>query len=371
MKRCYYEVLGVAKDANDDAIRKAYNALAMKWHPDRNPGDPEAEVHFKAVVEAYSVLRDGEKRKTYDRYGHAGLDAGQAGGFPFGGGEDLMDMLREAFNMFGGRGGGRRGPRAGADLQVAFEITLLESYRGVKKEFKVPRNEACSTCKGSGARPGTQVSSCRRCGGQGALGSFLFQQTCPSCRGRGSIINDPCRDCRGNGQIEAQHEVAVDVPAGIDDGMQIVVRGAGENGEPGAPRGDLYCLVRVKSHQLFARDGQHLHTEVPISFSHAALGAPLDVPTLEGKSATITVPRATQSGDEVRVTGKGMPHVRGGRPGDLVVHLRVETPKNLTARQEELFRELAELEAKSPPPGKKSWLERIAEFFTSAKGDKG
>ncbi len=370
-KQCYYEVLGVSRDANDDAIRKAYNALAMKHHPDRNPGDAEAEVRFKLVVEAYAALRDPDKRKVYDRYGHAGLESA-AGGFG-GGGDDLMDILREAFSMFGGGGGGRggrRGPRSGADLQVQIELTLAEAFHGVRKELRIPRHEHCKTCGGSGAKPGTKATPCRRCNGQGALGSFLFQQACPSCRGRGVTIGDPCRDCRGQGLVESEHDVAVDIPPGVDDGMQVVVRGEGENGEPGGDRGDLYCLVRVRAHQLFAREGQNLHTEVPISFSQAALGASIDVPTLEGKSVTVQVGKGSQPGDEVRVLGKGMPHVRGGRTGDLVIHLRLETPRNLTARQEELFRELAELDAKSPPPGRKSWLERIAEFFAPAKGDK-
>ncbi|MBY0228061.1 MAG: molecular chaperone DnaJ [Gemmataceae bacterium] len=368
MKRCYYEVLGVEKGAGDDAIRKAYNALAMKHHPDRNPGDAEAEATFKLVVEAYTVLRDPQKRQVYDRYGHAGLE-GAGGGA--GMGDDLMDMLREAFSMFGGGGRRQRGPRSGADLQVQFEISLLEAYQGVTREFQVPRHEPCGTCKGTGAKPGTKAAPCRRCNGQGAVGSFLFAQACPSCRGKGATIADPCKDCRGQGQIETEHAVSVDIPAGVDDGMSVVVRGAGENGEPGGQPGDLYCLVRVKGHPLFARDGQALHTEVPLSFAQAALGARIDVPTLEGKAVTLAVPKGSNSGDEVRVTGKGMPHVRGGRQGDLVVHLRVETPRNLTPRQEELLRELGELEGKNPAPARKSWLERIAEFFTSPAKSEG
>jgi molecular chaperone DnaJ len=365
-KTCYYEVLGVSRDASDDAIKKAYNALAMKLHPDRNPGDAEAESRFKLVVEAYAVLRDPEKRRVYDRYGHAGLEGASGGGFS--GGDDLMEILREAFSMFGG--GGRRGPRGGADLQAQIEVTLAEAYHGVRKELSVPRHEPCKVCKGTGARPGARPATCRRCNGQGVLRSFIFQQACPTCRGRGTAINDPCRDCSGQGLTESHHDVTVEIPPGIDDGMQVVVRGAGEYGEPGAPPGDLYCLIRVQSHPLFTREGQHLHIEVPITFSQAALGGSVEVPTLEGKGVTVQVARGSQPGDEVRVTGKGMPHVRGGRPGDLVAHLKVETPRSLTARQEELFRELAELEAKSPPPGKKSWLERIAELFAPSRGDK-
>ena len=367
-KRDYYEILGIAKDAGDDAIRKAYNALAMKHHPDRNPGDAESETHFKLVVEAYTVLRDPQKRQVYDRYGHAGLEGAGVGG----GGDDLMDMLREAFNMFGGGGRRQRGPRSGADLQVQFEITLLEAYKGTTREFTVPRHEACKACKETGAKPGTKAAPCKRCNGQGAIGSFLFAQACPACKGKGATISDPCRECKGEGAIETEHEVKVDVPPGIDDGMSLCVRGEGENGDPGGSPGDLYCLVRVRSHPLFARDGQALHAEVPISFAQAALGGGLEVPTLEGKAVNITVPRGTNSGDEVRVTGKGMPHVRGGRTGDMVIHLRVETPRNLSPRQEELLRELGELEGKNPAPARKSWLERIAEFFTaSSKAGEG
>ena len=257
MKRDYYEVLGVARDSGDDAIRKAYNVLAMKHHPDRNPGDAEAEVHFKLVVEAYAVLRDPQKRQVYDQYGHAGLE-GSAGGR---GGDDLMDMLREAFNMFGGGRGRSRGPRSGADLQVQFEITLLEAYKGTTREFAVPRHEPCKTCKGTGAKPGTKAVPCKRCNGQGAVGSFLFAQACPACKGKGSVISDPCRDCRGEGSIETENQVKVDVPPGIDDGMSLCVRGEGENGDPGGSPGDLYCQVRVRGHHLFRREGQALHID--------------------------------------------------------------------------------------------------------------
>lgn len=358
--RDYYEILGVEKKCDAEEIKRAYRRAAMKHHPDRNPGDAEAEATFKLVVEAYAVLRDGQKRQVYDRYGHAGLEGG-GGGFGAGA-EDLMDMLA---GLFGGRR--QRGPRAGADLQLQFEITLLEAFQGVTREFQVPRHEPCGTCKGTGAKAGSKPQTCRRCNGQGAVGSFIFAQACPSCRGKGSTISDPCKDCKGEGQIEQEHAVSVDIPAGVDDGMSVVVRGAGENGEAGAPRGDLYCLVRVRGHNLFQRDGQSLHTEVPISFAQAALGAKVEVPTLEGKAVTVTVPKGSNSGDEVRITGKGMPHVRGGRTGDMVIHLRVETPRNLTPRQEELLRELGELEGKNPAPAQKSWLERIAEFFGGTK----
>jgi molecular chaperone DnaJ len=256
---------------------------------------------------------------------------------------------------------------------VSFEIDLVEAYRGVKKSFELPRQEVCKECDGSGAKKGTQAAPCRRCNGQGAvvqeLGFFGMgiQRECDRCRGKGTIIADPCRACRGNGQVEARREVSVNVPAGIDENVSIRVNGEGEAGDPGAPPGDLYCHVRICPHPLFVRNNLDLHCEVPITVSQAALGGPLEVPTLDGKFVTATVPRGTQSGDEIRIGGRGMPHVRGGRGGSLVVHLRVITPRNLTKRQEELLRELAEIEGKHVAEEHKSFLDRVKDFFSSAK----
>jgi len=367
-KRCYYEVLGVERNADEETLKKAYRKLAMQYHPDRNPGDAEADAKFKEAAEAFEVLRDPQKRQRYDRYGHAGLEG--VPGHNFSNAESVMDMFGELFgDLFGGRR--RRGPRQGSDLQVAFEIDLVEAYRGTRRDMKIPRQERCNDCGGSGAKPGSQPAQCRRCNGHGVVvqgqGFFRVQQTCSACRGQGMVITDPCKTCRGRGAIEVERALTVSVPVGIEDGMRMCLQGEGEAGEAGAPPGDLYCLVRVRQHPLFARNGQELHCEVPITFSQAALGGPLEVPTLEGKFINATLKRGTQAGDEIRISGKGMPHVRTGRAGDLVVHLRVVTPTNLTKRQEELLRELADLDGKHVSPERKSFLERVKEFFTAAE----
>ena len=364
-KRDYYEVLEVSRDADDETLKKADRRLAMKYHPDRNVGDAEAERKFKEAAEAYEVLRNPAKRQRYDRYGHAGLEGM---GLPnFGSAESVMDIFGDLFGgMFGGRG--RRGPQPGRDLQTTVEIDLTEAYRGTQRTLKVPREEICPECGGSGARPGTQPAACRRCRGQGVViqgqGFFRIQQACPACGGRGVVIPDPCRHCRGQGSVRVTTDLTVTIPPGVDNDVSIRVPGAGEAGEPGAPPGDLYCVIRVRKHSLFVRQGLDLHCEVPITFSQAALGGPIEVPTLEGKCVTHNLRRGTQAGEEVRLPGKGMPHLRGGRTGDLVVHVRVVTPRNLTRRQEELFRELSEIDGSHVPPERKSFLERVREFFT-------
>jgi molecular chaperone DnaJ len=369
-KRDYYEVLGVEKNADDETLKKAYRKLAMQYHPDRNVGDHEAELKFKEAAEAFEVLRDPDKRSRYDRYGHAGLDGMN---LPhFGNAESVMDLFGDIFgDLFGGRR--RRGPRGGRDLQMHVEIDLLEACRGTKKTLKVPRDERCTECGGNGARPGTQPATCRRCNGHGVViqgqGFFRIQQTCPGCGGRGSVLPDPCRKCHGNGLVAVERALEVQIPAGVDNDMTLRVPGAGEAGDPGAPAGDLYCVLRVRPHPLFVRNGLDLHCEVPVTFSQAALGGEIEVPTLDGKFVTQNLPRGTQSGDEVRVRGKGMPGLYrdsrpDGRAGDLVVHIRVVTPRNLTKRQEELLRELAELDGNHVSPERKSFLEKIRTFFT-------
>jgi molecular chaperone DnaJ len=363
-KRDYYEVLGVPRDADDDTLKKAYRRLAMQYHPDRNVGDMEAEGRFREATEAYEVLRDPHKRQRYDRYGHAGLegmsmpDFGQPG--------SVMDIFSEILGGFTGR---RRGPQPGRDLQAAIEIDLIEAYRGVRKTLRVPRNELCTECSGSGARPGSRPSRCRRCNGHGVViqgaGFFRIQQTCSSCGGHGEVITDPCTKCHGQGTVGVERDVTVSIPPGVDSDMHIRLTGEGEAGDPGAPPGDLYCLIRVKPHHLFVRQGLDLHCEVPVTFSQATLGGPLEVPTLEGKAVMHSLKAGTQSGEEVRIAGKGMPHVRGGRAGDLVLHVRLLTPRHLTRRQEELFRELAEIEGKHVCQERKSWLERVRDFFSA------
>lgn len=374
-KRDFYEVLGVARDADEDALKKAYRKLAMQYHPDRNPGDAEADAKFKEAAEAFEVLRDQQKRARYDRYGHAGLDG--VPGHNFRDAQSVFDIFGEMFgDIFGGGGGGRRqrGPRPGSDLQVMIEVDLVEAYQGTKRTLTIPRQERCNECAATGSKPGSQPVTCSRCGGHGVVvqgqGFFRIQQTCGACRGQGAVIKDPCRSCQGRGVVEVRRELVVQIPPGIDDNMTIRVQGEGEAGDPGAPPGDLFCVARVKPHKLFVRQALDLHCEVPITFSQAALGGVLEVPTLEGRYINATLARGSQTGDEIRIPGKGMPNVRGGRGGDLVIHLRVVTPRSLTKRQEELLRELAEIDGKHVPPERKGFLDRVMEFFVSANSSK-
>jgi molecular chaperone DnaJ len=364
-KRDYYEVLSIAREADDNAIKIAYRKLAMQHHPDRNPGDHEAEARFREITEAYEVLRDPQKRQLYDRYGHAGLN-GQLPGFA--NNDSVMDMFGELFGgMFGGRG--RRGPQPGRDLQMTVELDLLEAVRGVEKTITIPREELCNDCGGSGCKKGSRPATCRRCNGQGVViqgqGFFRIQQTCSGCGGTGAIITDPCNTCRGARRVTVERTIKVNIPAGVDTNMRMRVSGEGEAGMPGSPSGDLYCVFRVRRHPLFARDNLDLHCEIPITFSQAALGGAIEVPMIDGTPVAQTLSRGVQSGDEIRLKGKGAPNVENGRKGDLVVHLRVLTPRNLTKRQEELLRELEEIDLKQVPPERKSWLDRVREFFSA------
>ncbi|GIW79169.1 MAG: chaperone protein DnaJ [Gemmatales bacterium] len=363
-KRDYYEVLGVSRDADDEEIKRAYRKLAMQYHPDRNVGDKEAEARFKEAAEAYEVLRDPAKRQRYDRYGHAGLEGME---FPhFGDVDSVFDLFGDIFgDLFGGRGR-RRGPARGHDLQVEIEIDLIDAFRGVEKTITIPREERCGECSGSGCKPGTRPALCQRCRGQGAVfvsqGFFRIQQTCRACGGRGHVITDPCPACHGNGRAVVQRSLTISIPPGVDTGTRIRHSGEGEAGDVGAPRGDLYCVIRVKEHPIFQREGDNLICQVPISFSQAALGGEIEIPTLEGKY-TYNLKRGIQSGDVVVISGKGMPALRSGRRGDLLVQIIVETPKRLTKRQEELFRELAEIDKKHVAPQRKSFLEKLRSFF--------
>jgi molecular chaperone DnaJ len=367
-KRDYYEVLEVARDADGDTITRSYRRLAMRYHPDRNPGDKDAEVRFKEVTEAHEVLSDPHRRQVYDRYGHAGLENGAAAGF----GEGFMD-LGDLGDLLGGLFGQRvrRGPRPGRDLQLTVEITLAEAKRGTQKQVTIPRDEACPECSGSGCRRGTRPAVCRRCGGHGFTqghGFFRMPQPCGACGGRGLIITDPCPKCRGAGTVRTERPLTIPVPAGVDNDTMITLRGEGEAGGPGAAPGDLHCVFRVRPHPLFARNGLDLHCEFPITFSQAALGGTIEVPTLEGTLVPHALRRGAQSGEETRLPGLGMPFLRrdgrnDGRFGDLVVHLKVVTPRNLTKRQEELFREMAELDGHQVSAERKSFLERLREIF--------
>ncbi|VTS03904.1 molecular chaperone DnaJ [Tuwongella immobilis] len=363
-KRDFYTVLGITREATTVEIEKAFKRLAREHHPDRNIGDPEAEVRFKEVSEAYEVLRDTDKRARYDRYGHAGLEGGDSYGPA---GANLNDLFGDILgSFFGGGGRQRSGPRPGRDLQELVDLTLEEAYTGVKRSVTVKRAEFCKTCDGTGAKPGSKRVNCQRCGGKGAVliqqGFFQVQQTCRACDGRGTIVSDPCTGCRGNGKVVADRTLDVDIPPGVETGNRIRLRGEGEVGDPGAGRGDLELVLRVADHPDFIRDGQNLVTEVPITFSQAALGAEIEIPTLTSKM-TLTIPKGIQSHQVLRITGLGMPNVRGGRKGDLLVQVKIETPQTLTKRQEELLRELAEIEHANVSPARESFLQRLKNFF--------
>ena len=371
----FYETLGVARSAGDDEIKKAYRKLAMKYHPDRNPGDKAAEEKFKEVQYAYAILSDKEKKTAYDQYGHAGVDPNMgAGGFGgFGGfsgaqGFDFGDIFSQ---MFGGAagGGGRQQSYQGADLQYAVEITLEEAAAGLKKRITIPTYKECDICHGSGAKPGTSVSTCSTCGGSGTIhvrqAIFQLQQTCPTCHGSGKQIKDPCTSCRGEGRVKTTKTVEVNIPAGIDDGQRIRLSGEGEPGQHGAPSGDLYVVVHVKAHKTFERNGLDLHCELPISFATAALGGEVEVPTLEGK-VKLTIPKETQTGRRMRVKGKGIKSLRSSATGDLYCHVLVETPVNLTDRQKELLEEFERISGESRSSGKardKSFTDKLRDLF--------
>jgi molecular chaperone DnaJ len=362
-ERDYYEILGVRKEADAEEIKKAYRKLAMQYHPDRNVGDAEAEAKFKEVATAYAVLGDSEKRQRYDRYGHAGLAAGNGPGFGDAGA--FGDILGDLFGqMFGQQG--RGGPQRGRNLRYEVEIDLIEAARGVTKAITVPREELCGDCTGSGSRRGSQPAVCKRCGGNGVTvmsqGFFRVQQTCRACGGRGTVIVDACPACQGRGRIVIRRTLDAVIPPGLDTGMGIKLMGEGEAGDPGGPRGDLELYIRIREHPLLTRDGDNLICHVPITFSQAALGGDIEVPTLDGK-LTHTIKRGAQSGHIERIPQKGMPNHRSGRLGDLLVQVLVETPKHLTKRQEELFRELAELEQKHVSPQRKSFLDKLRDFF--------
>ena len=372
-KRDYYEVLEIARDADEDAIKRAYRRLAMQYHPDRNHGDKEAADKFRECAEAFEVLRDPEKRARYDRYGHAGLEGVNLPHFEDA--DSVMDLFGDLLGgLFGGGGGPRRGGAAGGrDLQVAVELDLVEAGRGVTKTIHLRREATCNDCGGGGARPGSRPATCRRCGGRGAViagqGFFRIQQTCPGCGGRGAVITDPCHKCHGAGRVEVDNDVPVNIPAGVDNGMSIRHDGYGDLGRRGGPPGDLFVVIKVRKHPLFHREGLNLHCEVPITFSQAALGGPIEAPTLEGKVVQHTLKRGTQTDDEVHLAGLGMPNLtrdgrNDGRKGDLVLHLKVVTPRKLTKRQEELFRELGDIDGVDVPPERKSFLDRIKAFFT-------
>jgi molecular chaperone DnaJ len=373
-KRDFYEVLGVGKNASDDDIKKAYRKLAMKYHPDRNPDSKGAEEKFKEVKEAYEMLSDPQKREAYDRYGHAGVDPNMgAGGFGGAGAGGFADAFGDIFgDIFGNaRGGGRSGPQVyrGADLRYNLDITLEQAAHGFDTTIRVPSWDGCEVCHGSGAKPGTQPTTCPTCGGHGQVrmqqGFFSIQQTCPKCHGTGKIIPEPCTNCGGAGRIKRNKTLEVKIPAGIDDGMRIRSSGNGEPGMNGGPPGDLYVEIHIKQHAVFQRDGDDLHCEIPISFAKAALGGEVEVPTLNGK-ASFSLPEGTQTGKTFRLRGKGIKGVRSGYPGDLFCHVVIETPVKLTEKQKDLLRELDRLTVEGGSkhsPHSKSWMDKVKGFF--------
>jgi molecular chaperone DnaJ len=367
-KRDYYEVLGVERDAPESDIKKAYRRLAMKYHPDRNPDDEDADAKFKEASEAYEILADAEKRAAYDRFGHAGVDpqSGMGGG-GFGGASSFSDIFSDVFGDIFGGGRGPGGRSRGADLQYTLELDLEQAVRGETASIRIPTLVACSTCDGDGAAEGSSPQPCIECAGAGQVrvsqGFFTLQQTCPRCRGRGQIISDPCRDCGGRGVEEETRTLSVKVPPGVDTGDRIRLAGEGEAGANGGPTGDLYVQIAVREHPLFTREGRHLYCEVPISFPDAALGGELEVPTLDGR-VKLKIPAETQSGRLFRMRGKGVRPVRGGEPGDLLCRVVVETPVKLDSEQKELLERFREtLEGGEQSPKEKNWFEGVKRFF--------
>lgn len=378
-KRDYYEVLGLQKGASDNDIKKAFRKMAMKYHPDKNPGDKVAEEKFKEINEAYAVLSDPEKKEKYDRFGHAGVDpnsgfGGGAGGFGgFGGFEDIFDMFGGAFGGVGGGSRGRRnnGPRKGSDLQKAVTITFEEAAFGTKKEIRLNKYVKCKTCGGSGAAPGTSKKSCPKCGGTGEirtaqrtpLGTFQSVSPCPDCNGTGEINETPCPDCGGSGKTRDNVTISVNIPAGVDNDSVIPIKGQGEPGVNGGPDGDLYIVINVEPHKIFERRGQDLWLEIPITFDQAALGDDIIVPTLEGK-VSYKVPSGTQPDTIFRLKGKGIKSVRGNRKGDLYVKVNLEVPTKLNSKQKKAISAMAEKVTGECYQKKSSFLDSLKEFFS-------
>ncbi len=376
-KADYYEVLGVARTADDKTLKTAFRKLAMQYHPDRNPGDDTAEVKFKEVNAAYECLKDPQKRAAYDRFGHAAFENG--GGGPAGFNGDFAASMSDIFDnifgdMMGGsrRGTGRGGREAGADLRYNMEITLEEAYAGKTAEIEVPTKVTCKTCSGSGSKPGSSPKTCPTCDGHGrvrsAQGFFSIERTCPTCQGRGSVISDPCLECRGAGRVTEERKLSVNIPSGIEDGTRIRLAGEGEAGLRGGPSGDLYIFLSIKPHAFFQRDGADIFCRVPVSVTTAALGGDFEVPTIDGGRTKVKVPEGTQTGKQFRLKGKGMPVMRSGRVGDMYIQVAVETPRNLTRRQRELLQEFEQVSSADNNPESTGFFARVRDFLEGLGG---
>jgi molecular chaperone DnaJ len=378
-KRDFYERLGVSRGANADDIKKAFRKAAMECHPDRHPSDKAAEARFKELNEAYAVLSDKGKRAQYDQLGHAAFEA-ESGGAPGGGFEgdfrssfaDVFDDLFGEFMGGGGRRGGRRGAARGADLRYNLEITLEDAFGGKQVKVRVPASVACEACRGSGARGGARPTSCGTCGGAGKVrasqGFFTIERTCPTCQGAGEVVSDPCPTCRGQGRVQKEKTLSVNIPPGVENGTRIRLADEGEAGARGAPSGDLYIFIAVRQHSLFRRDGLNLYCRVPIRMSTAALGGTIEVPTLGGGRARVSIPAGTQNGHQFRLRGKGMPELRGNsRQGDLYIEVKVETPVNLTKRQKELLDEFEKVDSKGHSPESEGFFAKVKELWEDLK----
>lgn len=379
-KRDYYDVLGVARGASADEIKKAYRTKAKELHPDRNADNPDAESQFKEANEAYEVLKDAEKKAAYDRFGHAAFESGMGGsGRPGGYGANqgdfasaFSDVFDDLFGDFmGGRGGGRGRAARGADLRYNLRVTLEEAYSGLQKTINVPTSVSCSSCSGSGAEGGAEPQTCPTCSGMGKVraqqGFFTVERTCPTCGGLGQIIKNPCKACSGQGRVHKDRALSVNIPAGVETGTRIRLAGEGEAGMRGGPSGDLYIFIEVAKHELFERENTNLFCRVPVSMTTAALGGDIEVPTIDGGRSRVKIPAGSQSGRQMRLRSKGMPALRGGQEGDMFIELAVETPVNLTNRQKELLREF-EAMSEDNNPESKSFFSSVKTFWDSMKG---
>jgi len=369
-KADFYETLGVAKGADQRELKSAFRKLAMKFHPDKNPDDRDAERRFKEINEAYETLKDPQKRAAYDQYGHAAFEQGGPGGFGGAGAGGFSDIFEDIFGEMMGGGRARRssgGRERGADLRYNMEITIEEAFEGKTAQIRVPSSVQCDECSGSGAKPGTAPSTCGTCHGSGRVrasqGFFSVERTCPSCHGRGEMISDPCNKCSGQGRVTEERSLSVNIPAGIEDGTRIRLSGEGEAGMRGGPTGDLYIFLSVKPHEFFQRDGADLYCTVPLSMTTAALGGQFDVVTLDGAKTRVKVPEGTQAGRQFRLKSKGMPVLRSNQMGDLYIQISIETPQRLTKRQRELLEEFESLSSKENNPESSGFFSKMRHFF--------